>query len=66
METNNDDRDVVKRIYRFICKFVQDIHPNFKLLQQNHAYLKNEKWFTERVIQRWHGEDALIPEWWDE
>lgn len=60
---DNDDRAIVKKMYMLTLNFVKDLHPNFQVIATDHAYLKDEKWFTDRVIQRWRGK-GLIPESW--
>jgi hypothetical protein len=64
METaKNEDIETVKKIYEFTYNFVQKLHPNFQIIATDHAYFKNEEWFTSRVIKRWRTE-GLIPESW--
>jgi len=65
METaKNEDREIVKKMYEFMLKFVQDLHPNFQIIATDHAYFKKEEWFTDKVIKRWRN-GGLIPESWD-
>lgn len=65
METaKNEDRTIVKNLYKLALNFVLDINPNFQIIATDHAYLKDEKWFTDRVIIRWK-EEGLIPKSWD-
>ena len=48
METaKNEDRTIVKNLYKLALNFVKDINPDFQIIATDHAYLKDEKWFTD-------------------
>lgn len=60
---DDEDRDAVKRMFRFIFDTVESMDGKFQVIITEHADLQDE-WFQEAVVLRWRGEDKLIPKQW--
>lgn len=62
-EVLNEDREAVKRMYKFLFEIVDILAPNFQIIITDHADIKDE-WFQEAVVSRWRGNEKLIPVEW--
>ncbi|MDQ3331690.1 MAG: DUF3732 domain-containing protein [Planctomycetota bacterium] len=60
---DDDDREAVKRMFRFILDVVKELSPNLQVIITDHADL-NEDWYQEAVVEKWHGGLKLVPESW--
>ena len=58
-----DDRTAVKRVFRWLYEVVNAHAPNLQIIVTDHADIA-EEWFTNSVVQRWRGDDKLIPQDW--
>lgn len=60
---DEDDRQAVARMYRFLFRVVEELSPRLQLIITDHADL-SDAWFREAVIERWREGRKLIPEDW--
>lgn len=58
----DEDRQAVIRMYKLAIEVVNQLLPDFQIIITDHAWF-SEKWFVERVIERWR-DHALIPTDW--
>jgi hypothetical protein len=61
---NEEDRELVKQMYRNALKLVNDLQPNFQIIMTDHANFVGEEWFQECVVQNWRGGKKLVPKSW--
>jgi hypothetical protein len=59
----NEDREAVERMYRWLIETTHAAKAKFQLIIVDHADLAGD-WFQACVIERWRGDDALIPQSW--
>ena len=60
---DDEDRQKAKHMFKFLFDVVESLAPNFQLIITDHANLR-EQWFQKAVIQRWWGDEKLIPASW--
>jgi hypothetical protein len=60
---DDDDRIAVRRVFRWLYDKVREFSPNFQIIVTDHADIA-EKWFSDSVVQRWRGDEKLIPQDW--
>lgn len=62
----DEDREAVKRMFRWIFDVVDELSPNLQVIITDHADI-NEDWFQEAVVdEKWRDDKALIPKHWYE
>ena len=59
----DDDRTSVRRVFRWLYDAANAHFPNFQIIVTDHADIA-EDWFTSSVVQRWRGDEKLIPHEW--
>jgi len=59
----DDDREAVKRMFKYIFDGVAKLAPDFQVIITEHADL-SEQWYQDAVVERWRGGVKLIPEEW--
>ncbi|WP_273239762.1 DUF3732 domain-containing protein [Hyphomonas atlantica corrig.] len=59
------DRRAVYRLFELMHQASEEIGHGFQLIVLDHAHLE-EPWFNDAIIERWRGEEALIPAEWIE
>ena len=59
----NEDRQAVERMYRWLIASTRAAKAKFQLIIVDHADLTGD-WFQACVIERWRGDDALVPKNW--
>jgi Protein of unknown function (DUF3732) len=57
------DREKLSRLFKFIIDFVNALPIGFQIIITEHADL-TEDWFQEAVVQRWRGDEKLVPLEW--
>lgn len=62
-ELEDEDRAAVVRMFRLISEVVETLAPNMQVIVTEHADLE-EDWFQDKVVERWRGGQALVPEEW--
>lgn len=62
-ELNDTDRENTKRLYALIRQVVDELAGQLQIIALDHADF-DEHWFSESVIERWRGGEALIPGHW--
>jgi Protein of unknown function (DUF3732) len=60
---NDEDREAVRRMFRFVFNVVDSLAGKLQVIITEHADIQ-EDWFQAAVVQRWHGDDKLIPKYW--
>src|SRR5262249_21946119 len=60
---DDDAKMAVSRIYNFIFDVVESLAPEFQVIVTDHADLVDTR-FREAVIERWRGDNALVPLSW--
>jgi len=60
---DEDDRQAVSRMFRFVFDVVASLAPEFQVIVTEHADLA-ETWYQEAVVERWRGGQKLVPEEW--
>ena len=60
---DEDDRNAVLRMFRFVFDVVEAIAPGFQVIITEHADIK-EDWFQSAIVERWRGGLKLIPDDW--
>jgi hypothetical protein len=58
-----DDRQAVSRMFRFVFSVIEKLSPNFQVVITEHADI-NEDWYQDAVVERWRGGLKLIPDDW--
>ena len=59
----DDDRENVHRYFKQMHEYVSNMSNKVQVIVTDHADI-NDDWFQECVIERWRGNEALIPEGW--
>ena len=62
-ELADDDREAVKRLFKFIFDVTEALAPKLQVIITDHADL-NEPWFQAAVKERWRGGNRLVPASW--
>ncbi|ARM82909.1 DUF3732 domain-containing protein [Marinobacter salarius] len=63
---NDEDREAVKRMFKWIFKVVEQLSPDLQIIVTDHADI-GEEWFQNAVVDtKWRGDQALIPVHWYE
>lgn len=62
-ELADDDREAVKRLFKFIFDVTEALSPKLQVIITDHADL-NEPWFQAAVKERWRGGNRLVPALW--
>lgn len=60
---DEDDREAVTRMFRYIFDFVEMLAPNFQIIITEHADL-NQPWYDNAVVERWRGGTKFVPDTW--
>jgi hypothetical protein len=68
-----DDREAVKTMFHWLADATDELSPEFQVIVTDHADLRDEDWFQERIVrgvdgqpERWRRGRKLIPiEWLD-
>ena len=63
MDAKNTDREEVNNLYKFIFDRVKEMKGEMQVILVDHADLNNDE-FQKSVIEKWWGEEKLIPESW--
>lgn len=58
-----DDRQAVVRMFRFVFKVVNELTPGFQVVITEHADIQ-EDWYQSAIVERWRGGAKLVPEEW--
>ena len=59
----DEDRELVKQIYRLVLEVAQELRPKFQIIMTDHADI-DEDWFQDCVVEKWRGSKKLVPEEW--
>lgn len=59
----DDERKSVRRMFKIMLDVVNELSPDLQLIVTDHADLA-EEWFSDCVVERWRGGQALIPQDW--
>jgi hypothetical protein len=59
----NEDQLAVLRIFALLFSFAEALAPQFQVIITDHADLKDMQ-FRDAVVQRWRGDEKLIPLSW--
>lgn len=62
-DLNNEDRNKVENLFKFIFDYVEKRSPEFQVVLTEHANLSAE-WFQSAVVANWWGDEKLIPKSW--
>lgn len=62
-ELTDTDRENTRRLYALIFQVVEQLSGRLQVIALDHADFE-DTWFSESVVQRWRGGDALIPQEW--
>lgn len=62
-ELKDEDRQKVRKLFKFIFDATKALNPNFQVIITDHADI-DVKWFQDAVVQRWWGGEKLIPKTW--
>lgn len=63
---DDEDREAVKRMFKWIFKVVEQLSPDLQVIITDHADI-GEEWFQNAVADtKWRGDQALIPKHWYE
>ena len=60
---NDADSAAVRRIFRLLHDFAEELTPRFQIIVCDHANLP-EPWFQDSVVHNWRGGYKLIPQDW--
>jgi hypothetical protein len=61
---DDEDREAVKRMFKWIFKVVEQLSPDLQIIVTDHADI-GEEWFQNAVVDtKWRGDQALIPKHW--
>jgi hypothetical protein len=60
---NDADSAAVRRIFRLLYDFAEELTPRFQIIVCDHANLP-EPWFQASVRHNWRGDRKLIPQDW--
>lgn len=59
----DEDRLAVKRMFHWLYKVIEELSPELQVIILDHADI-DEPWFQNGIVERWRGEQALIPISW--
>lgn len=59
----DEDRAAVRRMYSWLINQTPETVPGFQLIIVDHADLEDD-WFQRSVVERWRGDEALVPPDW--
>lgn len=59
----DEDREAVKRMFNLIFTVVEELSPELQIIVMDHADL-SDKEFQSAVVEKWRGQNALIPSDW--
>jgi hypothetical protein len=59
----DEDQLAVHRLFQLFYNFTKQLAPNMQVIVTDHADLE-EFWFQESVVERWRGENKLVPPSW--
>jgi len=62
---SNEDWDAVKRMFKLALDVINILAPSLQIIITDHADI-NEGWFQEAVVDRWRGNQKLVPSDWYE
>ena len=62
-ELPDEDQETVHRLFSIFYSFVSHLAPHMQVIVTDHADL-NEDWFQESVVERWRGDNKLVPVSW--
>ena len=62
-DAGDDDREAVKRMFKYIFDSVEEMSPDFQVIITEHADL-SDQWYQDAVVEKWRGGVKLIPEDW--
>jgi hypothetical protein len=62
-EILDEDREQILKFFNFIFKRVEELSGKFQVIVTDHADI-NEPHFQSAIIERWRGDNALIPKSW--
>ena len=57
------DRENTRRLYELTFQVVQQLGGSLQVIALDHADFDDD-WFSDSVVQRWRGGEALIPVEW--
>lgn len=60
---DQDDRRAVDRMFHWLLTKTQSLSPNFQVIVTDHLDIA-EPWFKDQVVERWRGDQKLIPLSW--
>jgi regulator of replication initiation timing len=58
-----EDRVAVLKMFKLVFDAIAALTPNFQVIITEHADLK-ETWYREAIVERWRGDDKLVPLTW--
>jgi hypothetical protein len=61
---SDEDQKEVTRMYNLIFDVVESLAPDFQVIITDHADLLSNGRFQSAVVERWRGNDALVPQDW--
>jgi len=64
-DSSDEDREAVARMYSVAKDVVDTLSGGFQIIMTDHADIM-EPWFQDCVIERWRGENKLVPASWYE
>jgi hypothetical protein len=62
-ELKDEDRQKVRRLFKFIFDTVKALHPHFQIIITDHADLQ-DSWYQKGIVERWWGKEKFIPVSW--
>ncbi len=62
-ELGDDDRKELRRMFKMVFDFVQELVPDFQVIITEHADI-NERWYQDSIRERWRGGLKFVPEDW--
>jgi hypothetical protein len=62
-ELDDTDRENTKKLYELTHQVVEQLDGKLQVLALDHADFE-DPWFSDSVVQRWRGGEALIPSSW--
>lgn len=62
-DLKDEDRQKVRRLFKFIFDTTKELHPNFQIIITDHADLQ-DSWYQKAIVDRWWGKDKFIPVSW--
>jgi hypothetical protein len=58
-----EDRIAVVRMFKLIFDAIARLHPQIQVIITEHADLK-EQWYKDAIVERWRGDEKLVPLSW--